>query len=308
MELDNLVRFSSYPRPFLVNEIYCNNPDCGCNQLSLRFTEVSDSGDSLNNPISFSAQIELESWQEYEPPQRSPKISAWVREFLNDCPPTRRAQYKASYEAERRLARRKAEYTIGADEVLDGTLVSYVNIVAENKSALSAGGDAYTFDVRCQGREYLVEDRYCPNPDCDCQSVHLEFFEAVSQSNGKIRIYQRFLGKMTFAGRLVVEERAKCKLAEANAALSAWWQEYSDELKMLKGRYREVKEVGRRSLKAGPSRRVAARRAAIGSVVESVPPDEQPVASIKVRRNDPCPCGSGTKYKKCCLRKVGLPL
>ena len=23
----------------------------------------------------------------------------------------------------------------------------------------------------------------------------------------------------------------------------------------------------------------------------------------KIRRNAPCPCGSGKKYKKCCLRK-----
>ena len=23
----------------------------------------------------------------------------------------------------------------------------------------------------------------------------------------------------------------------------------------------------------------------------------------KIRRNDPCPCGSGTKYKRCCLHK-----
>jgi len=23
----------------------------------------------------------------------------------------------------------------------------------------------------------------------------------------------------------------------------------------------------------------------------------------EVERNDPCPCGSGLKYKKCCLRK-----
>lgn len=25
-------------------------------------------------------------------------------------------------------------------------------------------------------------------------------------------------------------------------------------------------------------------------------------ARTKVGRNDPCPCGSGKKYKKCCLR------
>lgn len=25
-----------------------------------------------------------------------------------------------------------------------------------------------------------------------------------------------------------------------------------------------------------------------------------PVGESKVKRNDPCPCGSGKKYKKCC--------
>ena len=27
----------------------------------------------------------------------------------------------------------------------------------------------------------------------------------------------------------------------------------------------------------------------------------QPLKSVKVGRNEPCPCGSGKKYKKCCL-------
>jgi uncharacterized protein YecA (UPF0149 family) len=30
------------------------------------------------------------------------------------------------------------------------------------------------------------------------------------------------------------------------------------------------------------------------------PPAEQLVKAAKVGRNDPCPCGSGKKYKKCC--------
>jgi hypothetical protein len=28
--------------------------------------------------------------------------------------------------------------------------------------------------------------------------------------------------------------------------------------------------------------------------------DDEPAAPAKVGRNDPCPCGSGKKYKKCC--------
>jgi len=31
------------------------------------------------------------------------------------------------------------------------------------------------------------------------------------------------------------------------------------------------------------------------------PPVKKPVKHIKVGRNEPCPCGSGKKYKKCCL-------
>ncbi len=27
---------------------------------------------------------------------------------------------------------------------------------------------------------------------------------------------------------------------------------------------------------------------------------------MKIGRNDPCPCGSGKKYKKCCLGKEGV--
>ena len=33
-----------------------------------------------------------------------------------------------------------------------------------------------------------------------------------------------------------------------------------------------------------------------------------PVRSNKVGRNEPCPCGSGKKYKKCCLLKEEIQL
>jgi len=37
---------------------------------------------------------------------------------------------------------------------------------------------------------------------------------------------------------------------------------------------------------------------------QAAPAQPAPVTSEpKVGRNDPCPCGSGKKYKKCCLSK-----
>ena len=37
-----------------------------------------------------------------------------------------------------------------------------------------------------------------------------------------------------------------------------------------------------------------------------LPPPVEPIKSEKAepRRNDPCPCGSGKKYKQCCLKKA----
>mgnify|MGYP003297608900 CR=1 FL=1 len=35
----------------------------------------------------------------------------------------------------------------------------------------------------------------------------------------------------------------------------------------------------------------------------AVPSEPRMLAGVKVGRNDPCPCGSGKKYKKCCLLK-----
>ncbi|MDQ6843211.1 MAG: SEC-C metal-binding domain-containing protein, partial [Bacteroidota bacterium] len=31
-----------------------------------------------------------------------------------------------------------------------------------------------------------------------------------------------------------------------------------------------------------------------------------PAVSTKIGRNYPCPCGSGKKYKKCCMNKLPL--
>jgi preprotein translocase subunit SecA len=45
------------------------------------------------------------------------------------------------------------------------------------------------------------------------------------------------------------------------------------------------------------------RRQAAASPAKGEAPRREPVTKKeKVGRNDPCPCGSGKKYKKCCGR------
>lgn len=306
MELQGLLRFSSHPRPFRISECYCDNPDCRCKDVFLTFAEVNQSGLPLKKPISFSARVDVETWQERRPPQRAAEVTGWVQEFLELCPKSRRAEFKASFEQAKRDAERKAAFTIDCDEVLAGTLVPYCDVLDEN-SALSSGGGKYTFEFYHQEHEYLVEDQYCPNPNCDCQSVHLVFFEVVTQANGQLEIWQRFQGQVTFAGQVAVEERGACDMAQADRVLVAWWKEHRSALKLCKARYKDIKEIGRRSLEAQlPSSRQVTRRSTKLTSREMTPAGDRPAGINKVGRNEPCPCGSGKKYKKCCWSQAAL--
>ncbi len=63
--------------------------------------------------------------------------------------------------------------------------------------------------------------------------------------------------------------------------------------------HQEVQTLGGRSQEAPPGAE-AAMQAALRSKGEPIRREE-----AKVGRNDPCPCGSGKKYKKCCGAKAG---
>ena len=39
-------------------------------------------------------------------------------------------------------------------------------------------------------------------------------------------------------------------------------------------------------------------------LIEDAAEDTQPAQNAKAGRNDPCPCGSGKKYKKCCAAEL----
>jgi hypothetical protein len=65
------------------------------------------------------------------------------------------------------------------------------------------------------------------------------------------------------------------------------------------------KESAERELRRLKAKEQSLRRqlAEKGSQEEPPPPPKK-----KIGRNDPCPCGSGKKFKKCCIKKQGSDL
>lgn len=65
-----------------------------------------------------------------------------------------------------------------------------------------------------------------------------------------------------------------------------------------------VKENNRQFQKSIPKKEKATKgkKQAVRKTTSKKKTIKKPVSEIKVGRNDPCPCGSGKKYKKCCGR------
>jgi SEC-C motif len=305
------VTITSHDQPFLLTKSFCDNQECTCKDVFLTFTECNESGKVLACPIAFTACIDVETWKEVRRSPHSPQISSWIREFIHECPTYRRAAYKGDFLKAKQEARNKAQYTIDASKVRMGTLISYGDAVA-GESESASRRFAYSFEVHSEGRRYLVKDQYCSNPVCDCKSVHLAFFEEVSTGDDQISIHQRFHGQIQFDGQLTAQECDSIPRDRAQAILTEWWNQHSNLREMLIARYQDMKEVGRRSLEADKFRNgaIGSRRSALCknmSIDVKLPTDNPRLESAKVGRNETCPCGSGKKYKKCCLTKVVLP-
>jgi hypothetical protein len=122
------------------------------------------------------------------------------------------------------------------------------------------------------GERYWAVDLYCRNPDCTCTS-------------SVINVYRLDDDDTRLVGEVVLDyadddPRAEPSSPEAAEVFKTLWAE--SEYK-LRARHAEASQAVRRL----------------------APPSAAPVAVTaptgRVQRNAPCPCGSGKKYKRCCL-------
>jgi hypothetical protein len=125
-----------------------------------------------------------------------------------------------------------------------------------------------------QGIDYFAVDYYCVLPDCDCNDVDLAF-----------------AGEEQLAGEVsVVLGTAEIELFPAPGAdevLPVLWDRFLKRhhgIDILRQRCAAMKRFGREYISSvSEQRQVETRKAKVG-------------------RNQPCPCGSGKKYKRCCGR------
>lgn len=135
----------------------------------------------------------------------------------------------------------------------------------------------------CGGRRYWAGMFLCPTPSCDCHAAQIVFFGNAKESDDAVG---SVLLDLSGPSGFKIEEM-KTASAPDQLLRDLWglFERRHDVRTFLLHREAQLKDVGR-------------------TLWYCVP---QPViAAPAIGRNEPCPCGSGRKYKQCCLGKAAV--
>jgi hypothetical protein len=226
-------------------------------------------------------------------------VESLVREFLARFPTERIQELGEEFERARAIERRLKSQSLSGSR---DELVTYCSVI-DARGGVREGVTEHAFFFVFEGREFLVEDHYCANPECDCRQVHLEFWERVHVFHPKRRvtIRQRLMATFTLAGEWRETQFSEESASTTKYLLRAWIRRCRDHFPEYRRRYEQIKVVGRRSFPPTSQPRTRA------AIEKETRPNQRPLrvdSKSQVRRNDPCPCGSGLKFKRCCARRA----
>jgi SEC-C motif domain protein len=162
--------------------------------------------------------------------------------------------------------------TIDSFEILDGKAIKYIDAFGIE--------DGVALKSMYEGKTYWIYDYYCMHPNCECNEVYLEFTE---EKKGKQTAGQHFGVRVSFEDESYTLEDYNFSKQKATEIVEDTLKYSKDAIELCKVRYKLMKEKG------------------TTIIVDQANAARQPVVNKDViGRNEPCPCGSGKKYKKCC--------
>lgn len=294
-------------RAFTALLFICQNPCCPCGVVGFDCRdEVAAGATTPSRPLPPPVQFDLDVFKRTLSPrkQSDPEGLALGKAFVAEAKtePWEWLQkqfmsVKAWHMRTMDLDSLHAEFP---PEVLagDGSMVGYAEVFPWS--------DAFVF-ARNDG-EWLVADQYCVAPGCKCTETVLVFCQPAApceQADEPPRGAPALrFNYVSGKSELIEVQPGGPPVATLMQGLRA---AHPDLVDTLRQRHQQLHRLARRLLPKSRSR--ARRRAADAAELGFEPhheaaPSPAPAvrAAPKVGRNDPCPCGSGRKYKKCCGR------
>ena len=134
--------------------------------------------------------------------------------------------------------------------------------------------------ITIDGRNCIIFDQYCLLPKCSCTDTILNVIAAgpIGEAGEELSLVS-----LKYAKKSWKPYEGDSYPVSVKAVSAASEDQLPDFYERLRNRHLKLKGIYAHCKKRNFS-------------------PKQPIQVPKVGRNDPCPCGSGKKYKKCCLR------
>jgi hypothetical protein len=158
-----------------------------------------------------------------------------------------------------------------------------------------ANGEQHVMAFKSGDVTWAAIDSYCVTASCECNEAVLRF---VRDEGASGILHPQFTARLDLASGRLTDADSMASLAPDQRRVVADFQEEVDPWRDELGLRRKlIRRIGARRKKKTPLSPPAALP--IPMFADSAAIALAPVAS-RMERNDPCPCGSGLKYKRCC--------
>jgi hypothetical protein len=165
-----------------------------------------------------------------------------------------------------------------------GVLLSTMEVFPEERL------DCYLVD----GKLYQVDTMFCVEPDCDCTDTRLSVLAFSDDRKQATEVGGAWLPVETMMPAGFEGEGLK---HETFVRIYLEWRRRNVP---AKDRLLELRDLTRR--RGLELHKLVAARSRPAERSRPAPPVRPATSTSRPGRNDPCPCGSGKKYKRCCGR------
>jgi len=256
----------------------CDNPVCACHTVYLNLSPLQEDNEKGYLLSSHGIDIDvIEKKLAYPDEKKIPKDElAFAEFFLSKLDDSDFQFLYGSYFIYKNDITEKANLD-AIDAYFDYEEVEKEGLMYAYNDVLPYGDQML---VTIDGRNCIIFDQYCLLPKCSCTDTNLNIMlaETLGEAGEELCSVSLKYAKKSwkaFEGRSFP--------VSVKAVRSAIESEIPDFYERLRNRHLKLKGIYAHCKKRNFS-------------------PKQPIQVPKVGRNDPCPCGSGKKYKKCCLR------
>ena len=261
----------------------CLNPICTCSEIDITLQPITKDDESISNLLPRKVKLDIikESLAYPKDTDISKEEREFARVFLNRLDQDDyRLLRKEHFANKNQLTENADLQSINAhfpvkDIEQHGFMMAYNDVLPYGNQLL----------ISVDNMEFLVFDQYCVKTSCHCSDVVLNCF-TVDKSMKERTGEELFACWVNYKKRTWKNEedffnkKSNINLKTLRKAIE---ERYPEIYRKLKTRHNKLKTLYTISKKGDGF-------------------SQQLVSKKEAGRNDPCPCGSGKKYKKCCGR------